>query len=94
MDPIGLLLLVVAGAAFYFMIIRPGRQRQKAQQEMAAALQPGVEIMTVGGIFGTVAAVTDEEISVEVSPGVHMRMVPAAVAKVIEPKPVEDDPVD
>lgn len=94
MDPIGLLLLVVAGAAFYFMIIRPGRQRQKAQQEMAAALQPGVEIMTVGGIFGTVAAVTDEEISVEVSPGVYMRMVPAAVAKVIEPKPVEDDPVD
>jgi preprotein translocase subunit YajC len=41
--------------------------------------------MTSAGIFGTVAVVTDEQISLEVSPGVYLRILPAAVARVIEP---------
>ncbi len=85
MDPTSLLLLVGAGAAFYFLIIRPGRQRQKQQQALVAALQPGAEVMTTAGIFGTVAVVTAEQVSLEVSPGVFLRIVPAAVARVIEP---------
>ena len=96
MDPVSLLMIVAAGAAFYFLIIRPGRQRQRQQQEMIAALGPGAEIMTSAGILGTVAVVTDEEISVEVSPGVHIRIVPAAVSRVIEPAPsaAQDAPAD
>jgi preprotein translocase subunit YajC len=43
--------------------------------------------MTTAGIFGQVAAVTPEQISVEIAPGVFMRIVPAAIAKVIEPAP-------
>jgi preprotein translocase subunit YajC len=87
-DPLSLLMIVGAGAAFYFLIIRPGKQRQKQQQQLVAALQPGVEVMTTAGIFGTVAVVTDEQISLEVSPGVFMRILPAAVARVL------DAPVD
>jgi preprotein translocase subunit YajC len=83
-DPLSLLMIVGAGAAFYFLIIRPGKQRQKQQQQLVAALQPGVEVMTTAGIFGTVAVVTDEQISLEVSPGVFMRILPAAVARVID----------
>jgi len=41
--------------------------------------------MTTAGIFGQVAAVTPDQISIEIAPGVFMRIVPAAVAKVIEP---------
>jgi preprotein translocase subunit YajC len=83
-DPLSLLMIVGAGAAFYFLIIRPGKQRQRQQQELAAALEPGVEVMTTAGIFGTVAVVTDEQISLEVSPGVFLRILPAAVARVID----------
>jgi preprotein translocase subunit YajC len=90
-DPLSLLMIVAAGAAFYFLIIRPGRQRQRQQQELIAALAPGAEIMTTAGIFGTVAVVTDQEISVEVSPGVHLRLLPAAVARVVEPAPSAAD---
>lgn len=89
MDPLSLLMIVAAGAAFYFLIIRPGKQRQRQQQDMIRALQPGAEIMTSAGIFGTVAVVTDEQISVEVSPGVYLRILPAAVSRVIEPAPAE-----
>ena len=87
MDPLSLLMIVAAGAAFYFLIIRPGKQRQRQQQELIAALQPGAEVMTTAGIFGTVAAVSDDQISVEVSPGVFLRILPAAVARVVEPAP-------
>jgi preprotein translocase subunit YajC len=91
-DPFSLLLIVGAGAAFYFLIIRPGQQRQKAQRAMIEALQPGAEIMTTAGIFGTVAVVTDDEISLEIAPGVFMRLLPAAVARVVEPAPADDAP--
>jgi preprotein translocase subunit YajC len=87
MDPMSLLLIVAAGAAFYFLIIRPGKQRQKQQQEMQRSLRPGAEVMTTAGIFGTIAVVTDEELSMEVSPGVFMRIIPAAVARVVQPSP-------
>jgi preprotein translocase subunit YajC len=43
--------------------------------------------MTTSGIFGTVAVVTEEELSLEVSPGVFMRIIPAAVARVVQPAP-------
>jgi preprotein translocase subunit YajC len=92
-DPISLLLIVAAGAGFYFLIIRPGKQRQAKQQQMLSAIAPGTEVMTTAGIFGTVAVVTDEELSLEISPGVFMRILPAAVARVIEPPVSEPDPV-
>lgn len=85
MDPFSLLLIVAAAAAFYFLIIRPNKQRQQAQRQLIQSLQPGAEVMTTAGIFGTVAVVTDDELSIEVSPGVFMRILPAAVSRVIEP---------
>lgn len=73
--------------AFYFLLIRPQRNRAKQQQAMVAALAPGAEVMTTAGIFGQVAAVTPEQVSVEIAPGVFMRILPAAIAKVVEPAP-------
>lgn len=85
-----LLFIVLAGAAFYMLIIRPGKKRQQAQQQMASTLVPGAEVMTTAGVFGTVVTVTDEEIGMEIAPGVVMRILPAAVARVV----VNDAPVD
>ena len=89
MDPVSLLFIAAAGAGFYFLIIRPGKQRQAKQQQMLSAIAPGTEVMTTAGIFGTIAVVTDEELSLEISPGVFMRILPAAVARVIE-APVDE----
>ncbi len=90
MDPTGLLFLVAAAAAFYFLIIRPQRQRQRQQAQMIAAIQPGTEIITTAGMYATVAVVTEDQVSLEVSPGVYVRMVPQAISKVIEPAGAQD----
>jgi len=92
-DPVSLLLIVAAGLGFYFLIIRPGQQRQKKQQQMVRQLNPGTEVMTTAGIFGTIAAVTDDQLSLEIAPGVFMRILPAAVARVVEPAPAEAPPL-
>lgn len=76
------------------------RKQQQSQVQLQHQLQPGVEIMTTAGMFGRVVAVQDGVMTLEVSPGVQVRLVTAAVAKfVTEPvAPVVDhdevDPAD
>lgn len=76
--------LIVPGAlmvGMYFLLIRPQRNRQKAQQALLSELTVGDKVMTAGGIFGSVRAIDDEQgrIVVEIAPGVPVEMLRAAV---------------
>lgn len=77
--------LVLIVAVGYFLFIRPTRARQKRAQELRSDLEVGAEVMTTAGLFGRVAQVDDESLLLEVAPGVTMRFVKAAVAKVVTP---------
>ena len=92
MDLVALAPIALLVVAFYFLLIRPQKQRQRQQAELVSALAPGAQVMTTAGMMATVAVVAEDEISLEISPGVFVRMVPAAVAKVIEPAPSVDTP--
>ena len=64
MDMIPTLLMMVAMVAiFYFMLIRPQRKKDKAVKDMLAALKPGDRICTIGGIYGTIASIKDDTIT-------------------------------
>ncbi len=85
-----LLPILLIGVVFYLLIMRPARNRQKRQQEMLSAVQPGARIMTTAGVYGTVVEVEDEDMSVEIAPGVTVRMVKAAIGRVLtEPESPE-----
>ena len=77
----GLLLPLALFGGMYFLLIRPQRARQKAQQRLLAELGVGDRIMTTGGIFGTVASIDEEagRLTVEVAPGVRVEMLRVAV---------------
>ncbi len=47
-------------ALFYFMFIRPQRKQQKERENMIKALQPGDKVVTISGVFATVAKVNDD----------------------------------
>ena len=83
--------LLLIGVVFYLLVLRPQKARQKAQAAMIAAVAPGSSIMTTAGVFGTVVANSADEVSIEIAPGVVIRMLPAAIAKVI---PVEEPALD
>ena len=53
-------------AIFYFMLIRPQRKKDKAVKDMLAALKPGDRICTIGGIYGTIASIKDDTITLYV----------------------------
>ena len=61
-------------AAFYFLMIRPQRKRQKEQQKMLEELKKGDKIITAGGMFGTIESIDDESMVVRVESGATIRM--------------------
>lgn len=64
-SPVPSLLLMVAFIAIlYFMMIRPQRKRDKADQEMRSALKVGDEVVTIGGIVGKIEKITDKTVVV------------------------------
>jgi len=78
--------LVLMVAVFYFLLIRPQQRRARSQRELVSELGVGDEVVTVGGMFGTIRAVDDESVSVEVSPGTEIRMLKSAILrKTVEP---------
>lgn len=92
MDPVSLGMLAVLGAAFYFLLIRPQRQRQRAQAQMIASLGPGVRVMTASGLYGTIVERVDGDVRLEVAPGVTVLMADGAIARVVEPALPAGDP--
>ncbi|MEV5413440.1 preprotein translocase subunit YajC [Thermopolyspora sp. NPDC052614] len=96
-NPIGTFLpLILLVVVFYFLLIRPQRKRQQEQLRMQSSLTPGTRVMTTTGLFGTVVAVEDDEMVLEVAPGVETRWLKAAVGRVVVPgdAPVDAEPVD
>ncbi|MGI8757756.1 MAG: preprotein translocase subunit YajC [Acidimicrobiales bacterium] len=68
-------------AVMWFLLIRPQQARLRKQRELVASIEVGDEVLTAGGIIGTVRVLTDDELRLEVGPGVEMRMLRAAVTR-------------
>jgi preprotein translocase subunit YajC len=80
------LLLIVVG--FYFLIVRPQRRRAAEQRELIASIQKGDEVITTGGIHGTVKRLDDEVIDLEIANGVVIKLARGAVAgRPLQPEP-------
>ena len=72
--------LVLIFALFYFVMIRPQRNRQKKQQEMMHSLQKGDEVITAGGIFGRIDSLNEESVVIKTESGALLRITRSGVA--------------
>lgn len=77
------IILIPLFLIMYFLIIRPQQKRAKEHRNMVEALKKGDEIVTQGGIVGKVLAVRDQDLDVEISQGVKVRVVRATVSSVV-----------
>lgn len=75
--------LALVFGIFYFLLIRPEKKRRAKTEQMLDALKKGDEVMTNSGIFGRVAQIHDDKITVEVAEGVRMKFARGAVQAVI-----------
>ena len=92
-SPVGnLVFIFVLFIVFWFFLIRPQKKRMEAQRALIESVEEGDEIVTMGGIVGTVESLEDDEMRLEVAPGTSIRILRSAVArKVIEEDLDEDD---
>ncbi|MHB1341709.1 MAG: preprotein translocase subunit YajC [Coriobacteriia bacterium] len=70
--------------AFYFLLIRPQMKRQKEQKELMASLVVGDRVVTIGGMFGRIAALTDDTVDLIVADGVTVTYARSAVARKVD----------
>ncbi|MGZ4124858.1 MAG: preprotein translocase subunit YajC [Actinomycetota bacterium] len=91
-----LLPLVLMGVFFYFFLMRPQRQQRARQQQLLNELEVGDEVLTAGGMYGTIAEIDDEDdtILVEVAPGTRIRMLRRAVSQRLTEDEDHDDEDD
>lgn len=80
------IMLIVWGLIIYlFMIfmILPNKKKAKKQKEMLDSLKEGTNIVTIGGIKGTIVAVREEEVDVKVDKGIKVTFVKSAISRVL-----------
>ena len=75
--------IVVWIAIIYFLLIRPNKKRQKEQQNLLNSLKEGTEVITIGGIKGTIAFVGEDYVELRVDKGVKLTFRKSAIANVI-----------
>jgi preprotein translocase subunit YajC len=87
-----IIILVGLFAVLWLVLIRPQKARQQRQQQLLNAVEPGDEVLTVGGLYGIVQSVDEEnDLIVEIAEGIHVRIARRAVATVVKPDEEEDD---
>ena len=75
-------ILLMAG--FYFLFIAPQRKKQKAHEKMLAALQSGDEVITTGGIYGTITNVKDDRFVVRIADNAKIELGKGFVQTVVK----------
>ncbi len=83
--------LLVLGL-MWVLLVRPQQQRVRRQRELVSSLEVGDEVVTAGGVMGRIVALDDDEVRLEVAPGVTVRFVRLSVnARVDEMVEEEED---
>jgi preprotein translocase subunit YajC len=80
-----LLPLLALAALFWFLVLRPAQRRQRDQAALVSRLEPGLEVMTTSGMYGTVRTLDDDVAVLEVAPGVTMRFAKQAIMRIVTP---------
>lgn len=74
--------MIAIFAIFYFVLIRPERAQRKKREEMLTKMVKGDKVMTTGGMFGTIAALSDKEVTLEIADGVRVKFVRQSIQEV------------
>lgn len=71
----GLAPILIMFVIFYFLLIRPQRKRMKEHEEMIARLKKGDRVVTSGGLIGSIHALTDSELTLDLDGKTKVRVI-------------------
>lgn len=85
-------LIALMVLSFYFLILRPGRKRQREQAKTMQSLVPGARVLLASGVYGTLVSKSDQEAVVEIAPGVRVEVVSRAIVQVVSSQNAPAEP--
>ena len=88
-----LIIIAAMFALLWLLLIRPQRNAQSQRERLVQAVDVGDEILSSGGVYGTVRGVSDDEeqLHVEIAPGVEVRMDRRAVGAIVKSEESAED---
>ena len=87
----GFIFIILIGFLLVYMLfVRPQKRRQTEQQQMVKELRIGDEVLTAGGIYGTISELEDDLVTVEIAPKTEVRVARRAIAGVTR-EPEEEE---
>ena len=94
MNPFLFVWIALLVGVFWFMILRPRRDAARRASELSRSLDVGEEVITIGGLYGTIVSIDDREVELEVSDGVTLRFARRAIAGKAPVDEPDDDELD
>ena len=87
-----LIIMALMLGVMYVLMVRPQRQKQSQQQAMINDASVGDDVLTTGGIYGTITQAEGDDVVVEIASGISVHMTRRGIAAVLPPEEdVEDD---
>lgn len=71
--------IVVMVAIFYFLLYRPQKKQQSRRRAMLDSLKKGDQVITIGGIYGTIEEICDKSLKLKIADGVVIEVVRSSV---------------
>ena len=75
--------LIIIFAIFYFLLIRPQQKKSKQHKQLLADLKKGDKVVSSGGLHGIITDLSDDVVTVEISPKVRVKITRGSIAGVI-----------
>jgi preprotein translocase subunit YajC len=84
-------LILIVGVG-YFLMIRPQQRKMRAQRELLNQLEVGDEVVTAGGMFGSIVDIDEDDdvLTVEIAPGMNVRMLRGGISRRISDEEPDD----
>jgi len=83
--------LILIFVVFYFLLIRPQQQKAKEHKTMLANLKRNDDVITTGGLYGKIMALTDKVATLEIAPNVRVRVDRQQIASMVSAGTAEDN---
>jgi len=79
--PVFLVYFALLAVLFFFLIVRPQRRQLASRRALIASVEVGDDVITAGGIYGTVRAIDGDVLQIEVADGVVITLAREAIAR-------------
>lgn len=76
---------ILMGGIFYFMLYRPQKQEQQKRQRMLDSLKKGDKVVTIGGMFGVITAISEKKVTLKLAEDVEVDFARSAISAFQDP---------